>query len=197
MNLSRRQFRYFLATAEAGQVSQAAVPQRVAINRHPRPAAVGGDAGRRIISSPFRGHGADGRKHAISEPCAGCDVGGRRRSTGAAEPQGRSDRRSPRGPDYTVAGYFLPRHLLRFTRSFPDVRFQLFELSRAAIEIGLKDRTLDIAVVSRCRGSDCHHTRETKRTSPPRRPKDDERKRLRLPRRFERSISRLPGEDLL
>ena len=48
---------------------------------------------------------------------------------------------------YTVSGYFLPRHYARFTRNYPDIRIELNELPRAAIEEGLKDGTLDIAVM--------------------------------------------------
>ncbi len=51
------------------------------------------------------------------------------------------------GLTYTVSGYFLPRHYARFTRNYPDIRIELNELPRAAIEEGLKDGTLDIAVM--------------------------------------------------
>jgi len=51
------------------------------------------------------------------------------------------------GLTYTVAGYFLPRHYARFVRNYPDIRIELSELPRAAIEEGLKEGTLDIAVM--------------------------------------------------
>ena len=38
------------------------------------------------------------------------------------------------GVTYTVAGYFLPRHYARFARNYPDVKVELIELPRAAIE---------------------------------------------------------------
>ena len=47
------------------------------------------------------------------------------------------------GVSYTVAGYFLPRHFTRFSRSYPRIRAELYELPRNAIESGLKDGTLD------------------------------------------------------
>jgi DNA-binding transcriptional LysR family regulator len=51
------------------------------------------------------------------------------------------------GVTYTVGGYFLPRHYTRFARNYPDIRVELNELPRAAIENGLKDGALDIAVM--------------------------------------------------
>ena len=51
------------------------------------------------------------------------------------------------GVSYTVAGYFLPRHYSRFARSYPRIRAELHELPRNAIEAGLKDGSLDLAVM--------------------------------------------------
>jgi DNA-binding transcriptional LysR family regulator len=51
------------------------------------------------------------------------------------------------GLTYTVSGYFLPRHYARFTRNYPDIRIELNELPRAAIEEGVNDGTPDIAVM--------------------------------------------------
>jgi len=51
------------------------------------------------------------------------------------------------GVTYTVAGYFLPRHYARFKRGFPRVRVEIYELSREAIERGLREGTLDLAVM--------------------------------------------------
>jgi DNA-binding transcriptional LysR family regulator len=51
------------------------------------------------------------------------------------------------GVSYTVAGYFLPRHFTRFTRGYPRIRAELNEMSRAEIETGLIDGSLDLAVM--------------------------------------------------
>ena len=51
------------------------------------------------------------------------------------------------GVSYTVAGYFLPRHYARFARSYPRMKADLYELPRNAIEGGLKDGSLDLAVM--------------------------------------------------
>ena len=51
------------------------------------------------------------------------------------------------GVSYTVAGYFMPRHYARFVRSYPRMKTELYELPRDAIESGLKDGSLDLAVM--------------------------------------------------
>lgn len=48
---------------------------------------------------------------------------------------------------YTVAGYFLPQHLERFTRYFPGVELLPVEANRTDIESGLQSGQYDIAVL--------------------------------------------------
>ncbi|MEM6461986.1 MAG: LysR family transcriptional regulator [Pseudomonadota bacterium] len=48
---------------------------------------------------------------------------------------------------YTVAGYFIPRLLAQFTRAFPDVKINLSEADRTSIEEGLITSGFDIAVM--------------------------------------------------
>ncbi|MFC6854655.1 LysR family transcriptional regulator [Marivibrio halodurans] len=48
---------------------------------------------------------------------------------------------------YTVLGYFLPQHLERLERRYPNVRIQLHEQSREMIEDGLVTNRFDMAVV--------------------------------------------------
>jgi DNA-binding transcriptional LysR family regulator len=48
---------------------------------------------------------------------------------------------------YTVAGYFLPPHYARFARAYPDIKVELTELPRPAIEQGLRDDAFDFAVM--------------------------------------------------
>ncbi len=48
---------------------------------------------------------------------------------------------------YTVAGYFLPPHYARFARAYPDIKVELTELPRPAIEQGLKDDAFDLSVM--------------------------------------------------
>jgi len=61
------------------------------------------------------------------------------------------------GVSYTVAGYFLPRHYARFKRSFPRVKVDIYELPRNAIEGGLKDGSLDLAVMLVSNMADRNH----------------------------------------
>lgn len=48
---------------------------------------------------------------------------------------------------YTVAGYYLPPHLERFTRYYPGIELQPVEASRTDIETGLQSGQYDIAVL--------------------------------------------------
>ena len=48
---------------------------------------------------------------------------------------------------YTVAGYYLPPHLERFTRYYPGIELQPVEASRTDIESGLQSGQYDIAVL--------------------------------------------------
>ena len=48
---------------------------------------------------------------------------------------------------YTVAGYFLPPHLERFVRAFPNIEIQPVEAVRPEIESGLLSGVFDIAVM--------------------------------------------------
>ena len=148
MELSLRQFRYFVATAEAGQVSQAAVGLNVSqstvtaalqqlestlgVTLFRRSSA---GMGLTVEASRFLSHARD--------VMAAVGAAKRAQLDSAAAVTG-----SIRvGLTYTVAGYFLPRHYSRFARNFPEISVKLFELPRSAIETGLKDRTLDIAVM--------------------------------------------------
>ena len=48
---------------------------------------------------------------------------------------------------YTVAGYFLPPYIERFVRAFPNVNLQLTEAPRNVVEDGLVSGTFDLAVL--------------------------------------------------
>lgn len=48
---------------------------------------------------------------------------------------------------YTVMGYFLPFHLQRLQRLYPNLEIQLTELPRVAVEAGLLSGELDVAVL--------------------------------------------------
>lgn len=148
MDLSLRQFRYFLATAEAGQVSQAAIGLNVSQSTvtaalQQLEAALGVVLFRRSPAGmELTVEGSRFLSHA-REVMAAVGAAKRAQLTETAPVQGVVRV----GLTYTVAGYFLPRHYSRFARNYRGVRVQLYELPRTAIEVGLRDRTLDLAVM--------------------------------------------------
>ena len=146
--LSFKQVRYFIATADAGQVSQAAIALNVsqsavtaAVKQLEDDLKV--ELFRRLASGmALTAEGARFLQHARNIMAA-VNAAARAPMTEDAAISG-----SVRiGVSYTVAGYFLPRHFTRFARSYPRIRAELYELPRNAIEGGLKDGSLDLAVM--------------------------------------------------
>ena len=148
MALSLKQVRYFIATADAGQISQAAIELNVSqsavtaairqleadvgvslFKRHPTGVALTAEGARFLQHARNIMAAVNAAQHApLTEDSA---ISGTVRI----------------GVSYTVAGYFLPRHYTRFARSYPRIRAELYELPRNAIESGLKDGSLDLAVM--------------------------------------------------
>lgn len=148
MSVSLKQIRYFVAAAEAGRISQAAVELNVSqsavtaaiqqleaalgtrlLDRAPAGVTVTAEGSRFL---------AQGRNilAAVAEA-----VRGPRISADSVSGTVRV------GVTYTVAGYFLPRHAMRFTSNFPKIRLDLFEAPREVVEQALIDEALDIAVI--------------------------------------------------
>ncbi|AOF92853.1 LysR family transcriptional regulator [Sinorhizobium sp. RAC02] len=147
MTISLRQIRYFIATAELGQISQAAVDLSIsqsavttAIKELERTVGVslflrtphGMDltsAGRQFLSHAYEIlKKVDEATHlnVVSSEIEGT-------LTVAAT--------------YTVIGYFLPLHIERLRRHFPQLEIQLFELNRESIEEGLLSNRYDMSVL--------------------------------------------------
>lgn len=147
MTISLRQIRYFIATAELGQISQAAVDLSIsqsavttAIKELERAVGVslflrtphGMDltsAGRQFLSHAYEIlKKVDEATHlnVVSSEIEGT-------LTVAAT--------------YTVIGYFLPLHIERLRRHFPKLEIQLFELNRESIEEGLLSNRYDMSVL--------------------------------------------------
>lgn len=148
MSLSLKQVRYFVAAAEAGQISQAAVDLNVSqsavtaaikqlerfldtklLERRPTGVEL------TYAGHQFLEHG----RNIISA----VDVAVR----APHDARGKLSGRIRVGVTYTVAGYFLPPYLARFHRAFPNVEVDLFEAPRPEIESALIDRELDLAVM--------------------------------------------------
>ncbi len=148
MALSIKQVRYFIAAADAGQVSQAAIELNV--SQSAVTAAIKqleDDLGVRLFDRQPTGvaltaEGTRFLQHARIIMAAVNEA----MSAPLTEDTAYSGHVRV-GVTYTVAGYFLPRHYARFLRNYPRISVELRELPREAIERGLVDRTLDIAVM--------------------------------------------------
>lgn len=147
MPISLRQIRYFVATAEHGQISQAAVD--LAISQSAVTTAikeleqtVGFELFNRstqgmeltVAGRQFLFHAYD-ILNKVDE------------ATNLLLPANDFSGRLTVAATYTVIGYFLPNHLGRLKRAFPKLDIQLFELNREAIEEGLLSNRYDIAVL--------------------------------------------------
>jgi DNA-binding transcriptional LysR family regulator len=148
VTLSLRHLRYFIATAESGQVSRAAVELSVSqstvtaaiqhletllgaalFSRHPQGVAL------TLEGSSFLQHARN--IIASVDDALRVDLAHNAKVEGIVRV----------GVTYTVAGYFLPQHLARFGRAYPRVRLKLREAQRTAIEADLAAGRLDIAVI--------------------------------------------------
>ncbi len=148
MTLSLRQVRYFIAAAETGQVSQAAIDLNV--SQSAVTAAIKGLEGT-LETRLFERHSTG-----VSLTYEGHQFLQHARNIVAAVNQATRAPRSARenaagriraGVTYTVAGYFLPPHLARFARTFPEISVDLYESSREEIEAGLVAGDLDLGLL--------------------------------------------------
>ncbi len=147
MSLTLRQVRYFIATAEIGQISQAAIhlniSQSAVTTAIKELEAMLGvqlfvrsaqgmnltDAGRHFLNRAYVI--ARSVDDALNSPL----------------PDHRASGVLRLAASYTVLGYFLPHHLQRLEHWHPDVTIEVFEQERQAIEQGLLNGQFDMAVV--------------------------------------------------
>jgi DNA-binding transcriptional LysR family regulator len=148
MSLSLKQVRYFIAAADSGQISQAAIALNIsqsAVTAAIKQLEETLDVElfqRQASGVSLTAEGARFLQHARSIMAA----------VNAAERAPLTEGTALTGTiriglSYTVAGYFLPRHFTRFTRSHPRIKAELHELPRDALEGGLRDGSLDLAVM--------------------------------------------------
>jgi DNA-binding transcriptional LysR family regulator len=148
MSLTIRQLRYFIAAAETGQVSHAAM--ELNISQSAVTAGIQGleaTLGARLLSR---------NAHGVSVTPEGARFLSRAKAIIAAVEEAT---RSPLGEEtqvvgrlrlgltYTVAGYFMARHYAAFRRVYPGITLELSEQPRPAIENALTSGGLDIAVM--------------------------------------------------
>jgi DNA-binding transcriptional LysR family regulator len=147
MTLSLRHLRYFVATADSGQVSRAAVELNVSQS------AVTGAI--RQIEARVGARLFDRHSNGVSLTFEGSRFLQHARSIVASVNEAMRAPASTAmitgslkiGVTYTVAGYFLPQHQARFARSYPGVTLEMREAARPAIEDDLLAGRLDIAVL--------------------------------------------------
>jgi DNA-binding transcriptional LysR family regulator len=147
LSISLRQIRYFVATAEQGQITQAAVA--LAISQSAITTAIKDledVVGAELFSRSPQGMELTpvGRQflfHAY-------DILNKvQEATTLRVPANDVEGSLTVAATYTVIGYFLPSHLERLKRNFPRLDLQLFEVNREAIEEGLLSNRYDIAVL--------------------------------------------------
>ena len=145
MNL--RQLKYFLATAELGQVSRAA--SELSISQSSVTSAIR-ELEQSMGTTLFNrtAHGMDltptGRdllsaaRDVMEKVQIAQDIG-----------QNHSDVTGTINiaATYTVCGYFLPYHLDRLSHRFPNLTINISELNRESIEEGLISNRFDVAVI--------------------------------------------------
>ncbi|MBX9629659.1 MAG: LysR family transcriptional regulator [Burkholderiales bacterium] len=147
MSLSIRQLKYFVATAELGQVSQAAIQLNISQSAvttaiKELELEVGGalfgrtHAGMELTESgrKFLGHAytiLSAVDDALRAPTSNSALAG---TLSVAT-------------TYTVMGYFAPHHLQRFSQLYPRITVNVYELNRDAIEEGLISNRFDMAVL--------------------------------------------------
>lgn len=148
MPLSFKQIRYFVAAADFGQISQAAM--ELNISQSTVTAAIRQletEVGvplflRRPSGVSLTAEGARFLQHARNILAAVNEA--------MQTPLGAETNLSGHirlGLTYTVAGYFMPPHHVRFTRSYPNLTLEMIEMPRDAIETGLALGDIDVAVM--------------------------------------------------
>jgi DNA-binding transcriptional LysR family regulator len=147
MSLTIRQLKYFVATAELGQISQAAI--QLTISQSAVTTAIRDledslgtplflrtangvvltNTGRRFLNHAYT------ILSSVEEAMRVPNL----ESTLTAK--------LAIAASYTVLGYFLPHHLMRLHSLYPKLEVQLYELNREAIEEGLIQGRYDLAVL--------------------------------------------------
>ena len=148
MALTLKQLRYFIAAAQTGQISHAAMELNISQSAITTAVqALEAQLGVRLLDRSPQGvtptiEGARFLNHARNISAAVDDaerlpLGEGRQVTGHLR----------LGTTYTVAGYFMSRHYARFRRAYPDIQLEMVELPRLAVEEGLANGSLDLAVM--------------------------------------------------
>jgi DNA-binding transcriptional LysR family regulator len=148
MTISVKQVRYFVAAADYGQISQAAVELNVSQSAvtaaiKQLEASLGAALFNRTSNGvALTAHGTRFLQHARNIIAAVNEAVSSPLSEDSTQ-QGSI----AVGVTYTVAGYFLPRHHARFRRTYPRIHVEMLEKRRDDIENDLARGRLDLAVM--------------------------------------------------
>lgn len=147
MSLTLRQVRYFVATAEIGQISQAAI--HLNISQSAITTAIKeleALLGALLFQRSAQGMSlTEAGRHFLNR--AYVILRSVDDALNSPLPDGRACGLLRLAASYTVIGYFLPHHLQRLEHWHPDVTLELYEQERSAIEHSLLDGRFDMAVV--------------------------------------------------
>ena len=147
MSLTLRQVRYFVATAEIGQISQAAI--HLNISQSAVTTAIKeleGMLGTLLFQRSAQGMSlTDAGRHFLNR--AYVILRSVDDALNSPLPDVRASGLLRLAASYTVIGYFLPHHLQRLEHWHPDVAIEVHEQERTAIEQGLLEGRFDMAVV--------------------------------------------------
>ena len=147
MSLTLRQVRYFVATAEIGQISQAAI--HLNISQSAVTTAIKeleGMLGTLLFQRSAQGMSlTDAGRHFLNR--AYVILRSVDDALNSPLPDIRASGLLRLAASYTVIGYFLPHHLQRLEHWHPDVAIEVHEQERQAIEQGLLEGRFDMAVV--------------------------------------------------
>jgi DNA-binding transcriptional LysR family regulator len=148
MSLSLRQIRYFVAAADAGQISKAAMGLNV--SQSAVTAAVKGlesQLSARLFDRHAVGVRLTYEGHQFLQRARNVLAAVNEAARITAENRDAIEGSLRVATTYTVAGYFLPPHLARFQRNFPRIALELFEQPRPEIEAGLLSGRFDLAML--------------------------------------------------
>ncbi|WNW09602.1 LysR family transcriptional regulator [Pseudomonas sp. DTU_2021_1001937_2_SI_NGA_ILE_001] len=147
MSLTLRQVRYFVATAEIGQISQAAL--HLNISQSAVTTAIKeleGLLGVQLFQRSAQGMSlTDAGRHFLNR--AYVILRSVDDALNSPLPAARAAGTLRLAASYTVIGYFLPHHLQRLAQWHPQIDIHVFEQEREAIERGLLEGHFDMAVV--------------------------------------------------
>ncbi|UHD43872.1 LysR family transcriptional regulator [Aureimonas altamirensis] len=148
MNITLKQLDYFIATAERGQVSHAAVELNISQSAVTAAIkALEAELGARLFVRTHSGvrltmEGARFLDHArVITGAVAAAV-----HSPLCESQGQVGRLRL-GMTYTVIGYFMSKYYARFRKTYPQIEVEAIELARGELEAGVICGDIDMAVM--------------------------------------------------